>query len=291
MPGKGLGMLHPPEKGSARPVQRTAKRAGMPGEVQRRPMPSTPAGSKHIFLLHQIHDQEKVVMALSWEQGRFNYSGSLARPFTRVGFTPCCVARGELLRLLSESPFEGLSKALKGPKSDLHQSYRGPLTQAAIRLADAVHSPLSTGQLLGAFTILEMLLTPDGSNFSQLKRRITALLGGAALKANHVEDVIEARNRYVHEGVSPGSYLVSAHAIALALSCLLRYAEAAGRIPNRGALTEYLDTLGHAEFMAAHWGEEGRKLLEGLVKHTRDGHKFNFVEDRVRQERDRPSHA
>jgi hypothetical protein len=138
-------------------------------------------------------------------------------------------------------------------------------------------------------TAVEILLSAELSDFRRLSRRVCALLGAASGDKFQVDAVLKARHDYVHEGVTPEGYSVPARAIALALSCLLRYAEVAATFPNRGGTTEYLDAVSHADLMAGSWGERGQQLLRGLVQHARESYDFPFLEDRLRKGEEPPA--
>jgi len=230
-------------------------------------------------LVEQLHRQTQSLAMLDLQGGGFRFriggghwSYTILDPKKTIQ-----MSRGDLKKVLYQKRFTGLTQAVLSQRPSLPKSLRKAIAQSTIRLSDAVHSITPSAQLLGAVTSIEILLTGQVDSYETTKRRLAALLGTEAIIQYDAESVLRARHLYVHRGEEPEGYAIPLTAIGLALSCLLRYAEAAPGFSSKTALIEYLDFVYRADSLSCDWSEMERRAFQQLLKHERKSHEFPFL--------------
>jgi len=217
----------------------------------------------------QIHRRPEDLAMFDVEQGGFwmRTSGRHALSWFSAT-TDEKMSRAMLKRMLFRRPFRSLSEIMLTKRSTLPSSLRKSIKQAALRLADAIHSTTETAQLLGAVIVLELLFNAnDGEKYDVIQQRLSAFLGEEDASQFEIEKIFKARHRYMHEGQEVTGERVPYHVVVLALLCLLRYAEAVSGFKDKRDFAEYLDFIYRAERRAAHWDGGRRK---GLVLHRQN---------------------
>ncbi len=174
--------------------------------------------------------------------GSQRYLGSVIKSSTI--FSPeriFSLSRRDLTEMLRKEPLRTLTSILFPQKPSLPRSLRKVVEQSAIILADALHLASPSARLLGAVMSIEILISNQGDSYDTIRKRLTGLLGNDAEQRYNAEAVLKARHSYVHKGEEIRSDILPLKAIALALSCLLRYAEITPRFKNKDTLLNYLD--------------------------------------------------
>ena len=215
-------------------------------------------------LIEQVHDRQRAdVTGVSLADKRFYMS--LGGGHTSLGVGPgydsMALSRREIKRMLLRRPFGPLSKAIIPQDRALPRSLRRALSEAALRLSEAVHTTSLSGQLLGAVTSLEILTAAQSDGFETTARRVRALVGNETADRYGSGAVFRQRHRYVHRGVPVNGPEVSLGAIGLALASLLRYAEIAAQFLNKRQLIDYLDLVG----LAARTSRVQDREAEGIL--------------------------
>jgi hypothetical protein len=233
-------------------------------------------------LVEEMPSQKGVVTMISTDGSRIAFG---PRGYTHLAYrchpeNPIEFSRKGLIRHLGSAATRALYEVLAPQNPNLAESCRRAITQAAIRLSDAVHALAPAAQLLGAVTAMEVLLSRDDA-FQTIERRIIGLIGEAASEGFAADIVLKARHAYVHRAEIPDEAL-SANAIALGLSCLLRFAEIAPKLRDHRALMHYLDFLQKADSLETFLSTSQRRKLVSLVHHRRRGHTFDFLSQRSR---------
>src|SRR5262249_11270252 len=119
------------------------------------------------------------------------------------------ISRSNLRKLLTKMVFRKLSEVLLLYSSDLPRSIQKSISQAAIRLSDAIHNTSASAQLLGAVTALEILLTAEeGEKYDSIRQRITSILGEDTTNRYDAKTVFHSRHLYVHRGENVDNYFV-----------------------------------------------------------------------------------
>jgi hypothetical protein len=132
-------------------------------------------------------------------------------------------------------------------------------------------------------TSTEVLLTHDtgSSNFDLLLQRVKTLLGSEISNRYQLEDVFKARHRVVHRGEEITDETTQLLAVALALACLLRYAEVAQHFLHKTAILDYLDWHAKADSVAENLVPAEVKAfdraLKSRYKHYRGGPPFTWA--------------
>jgi len=222
-------------------------------------------------LAEQIHTRPENLSLLDVEDGGYwvrttgEYSIS---PFSTEMDEP--LSRVRIKKLLFGAPFKVLAEIVLSKKSTLQKSLQRAVKQAILRLADAIHTPSPSAQLLGAVTTLEILFTiNEGEKYEITRQRIIALLGLEAADHYDMKPIFHARHLYVHQGQEVADEAVPYRAVILALSCLLYYAKSVVTFSDKPDFIRYLDFVYKAEQLYPHWDDTRRKNFTRLLKHDR----------------------
>jgi hypothetical protein len=129
-------------------------------------------------LVEQIHKQiqSTVMFDINNKGFRFQVGGLyplIIRPLTKA----ITLSIDELNLILHKSQYIHLKSILLPQRQNLPKSLSHAITQAAIRLSDAIHSVTPSSQLLGAVTSMEILLASQTEKYDSLTNRLSALLG------------------------------------------------------------------------------------------------------------------
>jgi len=228
--------------------------------------------------VQQSYSSNQPAVLVDHKSGRYYYGSSPDRLTTLPRSSkPITISRRELNQVLGGERFVGLAQSLLPQKSRLARAVRNPIAQASIRLWDAVQSVTASAQLLGAVTSMEILLSNQEGNYETTKRRLGALIGETTFGRFDADKVFDLRHWYVHQGKPVENQRTALKAIGLALSCLLRYAEAALIFPSKSAVLQYLDFVHKADYLVRGWKAPEREAFQTLMKHVRKGHKFAFI--------------
>lgn len=229
-------------------------------------------------LSEQIHERPEHITMFDVEQGGFWLQSSTRSPFSffaPLGDEPMSIS--SLKKLLLQKPLKSLSEVILFRNSALGKSIQRTLRQATIRLADAIHSPTLSSQLLGAVTTLEILFALDeAEKYNVNQQRIVALLGIEAASQYPVKEVLNTRHLYVHQGREVQDDVLCSQAVMLALSCLLHYAAAVVRFSDKPQFIKYLDMIYRAEQISEVWSEREHLAFQRLLRHKREPIKLPF---------------
>jgi hypothetical protein len=230
-------------------------------------------------LVEQLHRRELRLGMIDIEGGGFSYQGgsggwsnTICDPRRNHN-----LSRDDLKKIIFKEPFEALTAILYPQKPSVPRSLRKAVEQSAIRLADALHFASASARLLGAVTSIEILISNHGDSYDSNLQRLSALLGEGAIIQYNAKSVLRARHLYVHKGEEIEDYDLPMKAIGLALSCLLRYAEATRFFKDKDSLVEYLDFVYHGQRLSDNWNDAERKAFSELVKHNQKSHDFPFI--------------
>lgn len=180
------------------------------------------------------------------------------------------MSRATIRGMIFRKPFHTLTEIIITRNSLLPKSFQRALQQALYRLADSIHSPVLSAQLLGAVTTLEILFTTnDGEKYDAIRQRLLALLGTSAEAQYSVVQVLQARHLYVHQGREVEDTQATYQAVILALNCLLQYARACSAFNDKEDFVTYLDFVYKAEQRSSVWSEGELKAFRRLLKHDR----------------------
>jgi hypothetical protein len=232
-----------------------------------------------IGLVEQLHSQTRSLVMLELQDGGFRFQIGGGRSLSlRSPRDTIALSRQRLQEMLREDPFACLSNVLLPQSPTLPRSLHRAISQSAIRLSDSLHTVTESSRLLGSVTSIEILITEQGDSYETLHRRMIALLGTDAVGAFDAETVLQARHAYVHRGNEPANFQVSLNAIGLAISCLLRSAEAASSFVTKPHFLDYLDLVHTADRVASH-AEEGTALVstQAFLKHNRSKYELPFL--------------
>ena len=229
-------------------------------------------------LAEQIYRRPEHLAMLDIEGGWYSLRRSFVNPASL--FTPevdRSLSRAALKRLLLRRPFAPLTGVLLTKDSLLPDSLRRSIKQAVLRLADAIHGPTNTAQLLGAVITLELLFrVSDQERYQVNTQRLVAFLGKPAADRFEIEEIFGARHKFVHEGREVGQEHLAYQAVVLALLCLIRYATAVASFRSKQGFVGYLDFLYQAERQAEQWDDKGRKVVKRLLRHDREAFQLPF---------------
>lgn len=229
-------------------------------------------------LVEQLHRQAQSISMFDFQYGEFSTQLSGQRSFADVNSKlKIADTRAELKKELFKKRNKGLTNAILNKRTNLSKSIRNAIVQSSIRLSDAIHSITLSAQLLGAVTSVEILISEQGDSYETTKRRLIALLGENYIIKYDVERILKSRHLYVHCGEEVQGDDISPKAIALALSCLLRYSESASLFRDKLTFIKYLDFIYNADMLSDNWNKKERLALDKIVKHNRKGHEFLFL--------------
>lgn len=144
----------------------------------------------------------------------------------------------ELEAKLRSAEFTNLTSLfdLRNPAS---QGSLAKLIRAACgRVADGIRSPSHIGELLNAYTAIDMLLATPGKE--HFVRRLKMLIGDEEADSYRAEKVADDRNAIMHRGDNTTN-IRALQAISLALDALLNAAALSVVIKSRDELEAFLD--------------------------------------------------
>jgi hypothetical protein len=176
------------------------------------------------------------------------------------------VSRDELSELPRRPELRGLAKAMLPQRRRLAASLRRAIVQSALRLCDGIHSSTESAQLLGSVTSIEILVGDPGLSYDATLRRMQALVGTEILDECDAAAVLAARHAYVHRGTEPRRKTIPRQAVALAFSCLLRFAELAQLFTSRELLQRHLELVYSGQKLLPHWTPREKAAFDLLSR-------------------------
>lgn len=229
-------------------------------------------------LVEQLHRRIETIAMLELKNGSFAYQrgGGYSRMILdwRYNFK---MSRSELKKFFHQTPFAGLTAVLLTQQATIGRHLRNLIIQAAIKLADAIHANAISSQLLGAVTVIELLLGEQGDSYEVIQKRLLGLVGRNAIDRYQASQIFRDRHLYVHKGEDIKEYSVSTNAIALALLSLLIYSDTAPSFKNKLEIVQYLDFINHAGRIYKTWNDKEKAAYSTLLRHRQKQHKFAFI--------------
>jgi hypothetical protein len=186
-------------------------------------------------------------------------------------------------KLLRPHPTRWLANALICRQPPLPRGLERIITNAALRLSDAVHTFSPSARVIGSVTAIEVLLIHDDQNsdYKLLSERTRSLLGPWTSDFYKASAVYKTRHKCVHTGLEVTDQDIELRAVGLALACILRFAEAAWSFPHKQAVLEYLDWHTNADTVREKLdeteGEALNKALHNHFRHRREGPPLDWV--------------
>ncbi len=117
-------------------------------------------------LVEQLHQRTQTTVVLDVDNGGFMFrTGGLYRTGIQPLQNAIIMSLNELKQMLFIDQYKYLTNALLPQRSVLPKSLTRAITQAAIRLSDAIHSATPSSQLLGAVTAMEILLASQSEKY------------------------------------------------------------------------------------------------------------------------------
>ncbi len=230
-------------------------------------------------LVEQLHKQTQSTIMFDIDNGEFMFqSGGRYHLRIQPLHEAIILSLNELKQTLYKAQYQHLTNALLPQRSLLPKSLSRAITQAAVRLSDAIHSVTPSSQLLGAVTAMEILLASQSEKYESLTNRLSALLGNESLIQHDVETVLQSRHLYVHQGQEIEEIEISLKAVGLALSSLLHYAKIAPLFSGKDELVNYLDFIHSGDNLSAHWDEVQQRTFHDLQEHERKTVELPFLE-------------
>ena len=231
-------------------------------------------------LAEQLHRGTRSQMIVSLETGKYQFNVRHKQSFAALSSNSALVlSRQELRDLLNQKEFRGFTRAFER-SSGYHESIWRAVRQAAVRLADALHTVDCVSQLLGAVTALEIMLLGPEARYPLLEHRRQALLGATATKNYQVEVVLNARHAYVHKGLNNVDQALASRAVYLSLSCLLRFSQVASLFSNKDQLWSYPDFAYEGQSRYSIWTDAERASFSNLLKFDCDESVFPYERGR-----------
>ena len=227
-------------------------------------------------LIEQYFRQPKTTIAFSFEEGSFAVGGGQKYIGISTPYKPIVFSRDQLNQLINNAPYVYLANVLLTQNPSLPTSLSRTITQASIRLSDAIHGISLSSKLLGAVTSIEILLSNQPDKYNSLSNRLTSLLGFESYIKNVIDNVFFARHNYVHKGKEVEDIMLPLKAIGLALNCLLRYAEIASMFSNKEELIIYLDYLHSKDKLTNCWDKLHPTTSQIIQEHERNIFNFPF---------------
>lgn len=220
-------------------------------------------------LVEQIHHKTQSIAALDISQKQFMVSiglgGSPPRTI-RDSKRNIQFSTSQLKDILKNTEFGSLALILLPHKSRCAKSIRRALSASVCRLSDAIHSPNTATQLLGAVTAIEILLSESGDSYDDIIKRLAALLGKQALDSFSVQEIFQARHLYVHKGEEPEMLSsIGSKSIGLALNVIFRYSDLALQFSTKQYIIDYLGLIDKAYHIQE---DLGSQAIAKILKHT-----------------------
>jgi len=226
-------------------------------------------------LVEQIHRRNQSLAMLAIDIGSFSFQLGGHQSHTILG-DPMTVSTAELQSKLDAPAMAPLTAVLRPQRPSLAKSLVDSTIESSIRLSDALHSPTAAGQLLGAVTSIEILISNQGDSFETTKRRIVSLIGENAFNFYDGDRILNERHLYVHRGIEPSHGTLPTKGTGFALSCILQYAQLVPNFSDRHALITYLDFLHLGNRMADNWNVTEKESFGRLTKHEPIQSYFQF---------------
>jgi hypothetical protein len=242
----------------------------------------SPSG-KTCGLVEQLHEQVRNTVLLTLKEPDFRFQARPVYSYTIDSRRPIRTSRDDIIRMLHEEPYDALSRSVLSQRVRLAKSLRHTIVRSSVRLSDALHAITLSSQLLGAITAIEILLTVQVDKYDIIKDRIAALLGTDADLRQSMDEIFQTRHLYVHQGKEVQDHKTSLRAIMLALSCLVRYAQAAQWFSGKTELVSYLDFVGKAGDLASGWDKAEQRAFQHLLKHEGGSIAFCFEEKLLKE--------
>lgn len=169
------------------------------------------------------------------------------RHYSQFKFTPAAkMSIKEITRKLNRKLTKPLTTIISSTRSLLTKSLERSIKEAAFALAKAAQTDLPNTQHLNSIISLEILLTANNANFTDIESRVIALLGTGIEDKYGLREILDGRHKLVHQGVDVTAY-VARQGIGLALNVILKYSELALTFKDKYKLLNYLDLITKAE--------------------------------------------
>jgi len=188
------------------------------------------------------------------------------------------ISRQDITEFLNQSSLNGLSKVLLLQNDVLNKSLHHAITKACICLINSFNLPDITSHILGAITSIEILLTEQPDRYSILQKRLESLIGKESIERYEMEKVFKARNSYIHRGEDIDDYEISLKALALAMSSILTFSNAAYRFESKSSFIAYLDFLVASKKVSDQWSSDQNNSFNQLIRHRENSQEFPFIE-------------
>lgn len=229
-------------------------------------------------LVEQLHRKRKFLTMLDLQEGGFVFQGGggHSRMILDSRFN-IKMSRSELKRFLNQKNFAGLTNILLTQGRNISKSLHNTINQAAIRLADAIHSISPSSQLLGSVTAIEILLSELGDPYDVIKKRLSSLIGSDAYALHNGDNIFNARHRYVHRGDEIFEFKMSTEAIVLSILALLNYSNATTKFSSKQDLLNYLDFVISSERISKSWTSKQHNNFGSLLRHSKKEYSFEFL--------------
>ncbi|NUU78802.1 hypothetical protein [Paenibacillus xylanilyticus] len=168
--------------------------------------------------------------------------------------------RADLNSLLNEDRYRTLTEIVINRKNKT-------VIQACIKIVEAIHSLNTSTKLLDAITAIEVLLLEQGENYDKFKKRIEILIGKDNVGRFRIDELLKARNFYVHRGDSVSNPNDAYDAIKLSFVCLIAISNISDNFKGKQSIVKYLDFINESEKVQSYFEEDDVKILKNLNKH------------------------
>mgnify|MGYP000856156079 CR=1 FL=1 len=152
--------------------------------------------------------------------------------------TAYALSNNELRKKLYSQEFDQLTRIFDGREKISSSNLAKVVRASCNRVAEAIRSTSYTGELLSAYTAVDMLL--DTASKDHYERRLSMLIGEDEALAYRASEVAKARNAIMHRGEGTDN-IRALQAIALALDAVINAAAMAKEIGNSSELQTLLD--------------------------------------------------
>lgn len=239
-----------------------------------------------IALVAQLHRGTDDRIWINPESGQYRIDLAHISSFAALGSEGLKWSRDDLRRHLQRKEFASFTRAFDIDDPSYGEGLLVAVREAAVRLADAIHTISPASRLLGAVTSLEILLDSQ-PKFNVTQERLLALLGRDLYRERKAEVIFKARHDYVHRGQSNPSLEVADHSIYLALAAILRFSTLSAAFQSKedskGRLRSYLDFVHDGMNRWVDWNNEEHLAFRTFLKHDFDATIFPY-EDRPEEQ-------
>lgn len=205
---------------------------------------------------------------------------SYQRPFRVNPLKPMHLRRRRLKQLFKQKRFDVVFRAIVWHDATIPKSFRRVIRQVTTRLSKGVHAATLSSNLLGAVIALEILFAYERNEYSKIQKRIRALLGTNESLRLRVNEVFEARHLYVHRGQDVKESDLAFDAIALGITCLVRYAQSIVSFRDKQEFLQYLDAIYMLEISSSDLRGVIDIPYQNFLKHLQRGIGLGTVRER-----------